>query len=203
MFEKFPQWLRLTWNTKENETPFCLIVFWKRQKTGNIGKKHLTMFLCGEMPLCGTVHCFSHSLASLPHGDKRTKSPLLKSVILSVPAILSGLYSLFPSIRKASEPQDVYFVNNIAIICLLLLSCPRLKILSWVSALTRKQIWNESLLLWCNGEVALSLLLYRHRGELQVWALWQGFCLQVLPWQAPQVHSLRGPRGPQISLSSL
>lgn len=75
---------------------------------------------------------FTYSLASLAHGDKRTKSPLLKSVILSVPAILSGLCSSFPSIRKASEPLDVYFVNDndIAIICLLFLSSPRLKILS-------------------------------------------------------------------------
>lgn len=72
-----------------------------------------------------------------------------------------------------------------------------------VPALTRMQIWTESLLPRCNREVALSLLLYRSRGELQVWALRQSFCLQILPGQAPQVHPLRGPGGPQISVSPL
>lgn len=43
----------------------------------------------------------------------------------------------------------------------------------------------------------------RFKRRLQVRQMWEGFCVQILQRQTPEIHALRGPGGQEVSVSPL
>lgn len=127
----------------------------------------------GQKFLCGTPEVsFSRFLAI--YGDTRMKSCFCWSV--AKPNNFSRLWALVcsPPLKRQGEHCERLRVAARILLMILPASvysyCPLgdLKFPVGVPALARMQTWTESLLPRCNREVALSLLLYRSRGELQV-----------------------------------